>query len=388
MRVTRTLINTVRQLVTQYPVLAVTGPRQSGKTTLVRETFPDRPYVSLEDLDERAFADEDPRGFLDRFPDGAVFDEVQRAPGLFSYLQTRVDRDGRMGLYVLTASHRFGLLTGISQSLAGRVATVSLLPFSLRELDSANLAPDNLNELLLRGLYPPVHDRALEASTWYGNYIRTYVERDVRELINIRNLGSFQRFVALCAGRTGQLLNLSALAGDAGVSHTTARGWISVLEAGYLIHLVRPHHRNFNKRLVKTPVLYFLDAGLACRLLRIETPSQLDTHPLRGALFQTWVASELLKARVHRGLESDLHFWRDRSGREIDLLIGPDEALVPIEVKSGVTIPSDARRAIRWWTDLAGDSAGTGMVVYGGDESFTRAGVRHVGWRDLPEACG
>jgi predicted AAA+ superfamily ATPase len=386
MRVSRTLINTVRELVVQYPILAVTGPRQSGKTTLVRETFPDRPYVSLEDLDERAFANEDPRGFLDRFPDGAVFDEVQQAPGLFSYLQTRVDQDGRMGLFVLTGSHRFGLLTGISQSLAGRAATVSLLPFSLGELKGASLAPADLNELLLRGLYPPVHDRDLEASTWYGNYIRTYVERDVRQLLNIRDLGSFQRFVALCAGRTGQLLNLSALAGDAGVSHTTARGWISVLEAGYLIHLVRPHHRNFNKRLVKTPTLYFVDTGLACRLLRIETPSQLDTHPLRGALFQTWVASELLKSRIHQGLDSNLHFWRDRSGHEIDLLIGPDEALVPIEVKSGSTIPSDARKVIRWWTDLAGDSAGTGMVVYGGDESFTRAGVRHVGWRSLPEA--
>lgn len=386
MYLARTITDVALKLFREYPVLALTGPRQSGKTTFVRATFPELPYVSLEDLDEREFAQTDPRGFLARYPDGAILDEVQRTPDLFSYLQTIVDGDGRMGLFVLSGSHRFGLLTGISQSLAGRSATLNLLPFSLSELENGKVEPSDLDEFLFRGLYPPIYDRGLDASTWYGNYVRSYVERDVRQLLNVRDLSTFQRFVSLCAGRSGQLLNLSSLASDTGISHTTARGWISILEAGYVIHLVRPHHRNFNKRLVKTPILYFLDTGLQCRLLGLETADQLGTHPLRGAIFQTWVASELLKARAHAGKDSNLWFWRDRAGHEIDFLIDAVSHLTPVEVKSGRTVPSDAARGLKWFSSLAGTAAGAGWVIYGGDKSFERAGVHFVGWKDLTSA--
>ncbi len=383
MHITRTLEATARDLASQYPVIAITGPRQSGKTTLARHVFPDKAYVSLEDLDEREFATSDPRGFLARFPEGAIFDEVQRVPTLFSYLQTRVDQDPRAGRYVLTGSQQFAFLAGVTQSLAGRVALLTLLPFSYGELERAKSAPRHLMDLLFDGLYPPIHDRGLDATTWYGNYIQTYIERDVRQIINVRDASTFRRFVALCAGRTGQLLNLSSLASDAAVSHTTARGWISLLEAGYLVRLVPPHHSNFNKRLVKTPKLYFLDTGLACRLLGIQKSGQLDTHPLRGPLFETWVVSELLKARLHRGKPDSVYFWRDRSGHEVDILIENGDVLTPVEVKSGQTLASDFTRGLTWWCRLAGARSGDPYLVYGGGDSFKRQGVQFVSWRDV-----
>ena len=246
-------------------------------------------------MDIRDFATSDPRGFLNQYPDGAILDEVQRCPDLFSYLQSRLDEDKRMGLFILTGSQQFGLISGISQSLAGRVAKISLLPFSLHELQKAKKAPETIEELLFKGLYPPIHDRALAPYIWYNNYISTYLERDVRQLINVRDLSTFQNFVRMCAARTGQLLNLSALASDCGITHNTAKAWISVLEASYIVHLLQPHHRNFNKRLIKSPKLYFHDSGLAARLLNIQTADQLMAHPARGQLFETWVVSEFLK---------------------------------------------------------------------------------------------
>ncbi len=349
----------------------------------MRRVFSDKPYVSLENPDQRRFAAEDPRRFLAQFPEGAVLDEAQRSPELFSYLQGIVDEDGRPGLFVLTGSQQFGLLSGVTQSLARRVALVPLLPFTLGEIGAAGLAPDEVDELLIRGLYPPVHDRQLDPSTWYANYVNTYLERDVRNLLNVRDLGAFQRFLALCAGHTGQLLNLSALANESGITHNTAGAWLSVLEASYLVLLLRPHHRNFNKRLVKSPKLYFLDPGLASWLLGIQRVEVLATHPARGALFETWVVGELLKARFNGGKPSNLYFWRDRSGHEVDLLLDAGDRLVPIEIKSGQTVTSDLFRGLRQWEHISGDAAAPKWVIYGGDARQARPEAEVLPWREI-----
>lgn len=385
MLIPRDAAATLRQAAREYPVVAVTGPRQSGKTTLVREVFAHKPYISLEDLDEREAASVDPRGFLARYPDGAVLDEVQRAPALFSYLQTRVDQARKRGLFVLTGSQQFGLTSSITQSLAGRVALVPLLPFTLGEVQAAGAAPKQLDELLFQGLYPPLYDIDLHAGNWYGNYIRTYLERDVRQFVNVRDLSAFQRFLRMCAGCTGQLVNLSSLANDCGITHNTAKAWLSVLEASYVVHLLHPHHRNFNKRLVKTSKLYLVDTGLACRLLGIHAPAQLESHPQRGALFETWVVGELLKARYNRGLESNLHFWRDRSGNEVDVLIEDRSKLSAVEIKSGRTVAADFFRGLDQWRSLAGKVAGDSWLIYGGERSQQRREHRVVPWADIGE---
>ncbi len=374
---------TLLRLARDYPVVAVTGPRQSGKTTLVRKAFPRKPYVSLEDLDERHFATDDPRGFLSRYPDGAILDEVQRCPGLFSYLQTRLDQARIKGQFVLTGSQQFNLLSGITQSLAGRVALIPLLPFALGELQAAKMAPKTLTELLFNGLYPPIYDGRERAGIWYGNYVRTYIERDVRQVIKVRDLSAFQRFVRMCAGRTGQLTNLSALASDCGVTHNTAKAWLSVLEASYIVHLLQPHHMNFDKRLVKTPKLYFYDTGLACWLLGIRTPAQLDSHAQRGALFETWAVGELLKARYNRALESNLYFWRDRSGNEVDVLIEEGNKLAPVEIKAGQTVAGDYFRGLERWKGMAKGMSGKAWLLYGGAKSQTRLGFGVVPWAEI-----
>ncbi len=387
MFIKRTAEKTFQVLLRQYPSVAVTGPRQSGKTTLVRHACPDKPYVLLEDLDTRQFAQDDPRGFLGQYPDGAIFDEVQRCPDLFSYLQGIADRDRRSGLFVLTGSQQFGLRSGISQTLAGRVALLSLLPFSLNALDGSDQVPGSLSELLWKGCYPPLYDRGYDPGPWCGNYVRTYIERDVRQMINVRDLSTFQRFLRLCAGRTGQLVNLSSLAGDCGITHNTAKAWISVLEASYIIYLLQPHYQNFNKRLVKTPKLYFLDTGLAVWLLGIHDPAQLLLHPLYGPLFESFVVSEFLKARLHTGLESNLYFWRDRSGHEVDLLVDEGRRILPVEVKAGQTVAADFLKPIKRWQELAGEAAGPAMLIYGGIEQQERSDCSVIPWRQLARAC-
>ena len=379
----RTAEKILTALSKSYPALVVTGPRQSGKTTLSQIVFPNKPYVSLEELDMRDFATNDPRGFLNQYPDGAILDEVQRCPNLFSYLQSRLDEDKRMGLFILTGSQQFGLISGISQSLAGRVAKISLLPFSLHELQEAKKAPETIEALLFKGLYPPIHDRALAPHIWYNNYIGTYLERDVRQLINVRDLSTFQHFVRMCAARTGQLLNLSSLASDCGITHNTAKAWISVLEASYIVHLLQPHHRNFNKRLIKSPKLYFHDSGLAARLLNIQTADQLMTHPARGQLFETWVVSEFLKYRFNNALSSNLYFWRDSTGHEVDILIEQADKLLPVEIKSGQTVASDFFDSLKKFQKLAGDSVGSAALVYGGAQEQQRETAKVVPWKRI-----
>lgn len=385
MYIKRTAAKTLEKLAQGYPVIAVTGPRQSGKTTLVRKAFEDKPYVSFENPDQRRFALEDPRRFLAMYPNGAVLDEAQRCPEIFSYLQGIVDEDGRTGLFILTGSQQFGLATGISQSLAGRAALLPLLPFSLAELKSADQAPNRIDQLMTTGLYPPVYDRKLDPSVWYGNYVNTYLERDVRSLLNVRDLSAFQKFLSLCAGRTGQLLNTSAIANECGITHNTVKAWISVLEASYIIHLLKPHHRNFNKRLVKTPKLYFLDVGLAAWLLGIQSEEVLAIHPLRGTLFETWVIGELLKARFNHGKASNLYFWRDRSGNEIDALAEQGAALVPMEIKSGATVMPGHFKALEQWAKFTGDDAVKKWLIYGGDARQSRANAEVLPWLEISD---
>jgi predicted AAA+ superfamily ATPase len=376
----------LKKLSKAFPVIAVTGPRQSGKTTLVQKVFPDKPYISLEDPDIRAVAEEDPRGLLIRYTEGAVLDEVQRAPFLLSYIQGIVDRAKRPGMFILTGSQQFGLVSGITQSLAGRVALLNLLPFSFDELGSADQFPDDYEMLLFNGFYPPIYDRPHEPGIWLMNYVRTYVERDVRQLIQIRDLSSFNRFVKMCAGYSGQILNLSSLANDCGITHNTAKAWISILEASFLIYLLKPNFENFNRRLIKTPKLYFLDCGLASYLLGIQNVDQLHTHPARGGLFETMLVSEILKYYSNRGLEAPLYFWRDRIGNEIDMIIDNGSRLFPVEMKSGKTVVSDYFKTLRKWSKWAGERSGRNYVVYGGRDEQNLTDVHILPWYKAIEA--
>jgi hypothetical protein len=380
----RTASATLHRLAAGFPVLVATGPRQSGKTTLVKSCFPDKPYVSLENLNERGYASADPLGFLARFPDGAIIDEVQHVPALFSYLQTHVDATRRMGEFVLTGSQNFGLLASIGQSLAGRAGIVQLLPFTLDELSAAGRTPPSIDTVLFQGLYPPLYDRPLDPAQWFGNYILTYLERDLRQLTNVHDLGLFQRFVALCAARTGQLINLSALAVDCGIAQSTAKNWLDLLQTSYLVYLLRPHHRNFGKRLVKSPKLYFCDTGLAAALMNIQGISHMSIHPARAALFETLIVMEALKRRYNAGLTANLFFWRDNIGHEVDLLLDEGETLRPIEIKSGQTISSEHFDNLRIWQQFAGAAAGEPMLIYAGAEAYTRSGVQVVPWSAVP----
>ncbi|MDP2752644.1 MAG: ATP-binding protein [Rhodocyclaceae bacterium] len=379
----RHLTPTLLRFASAFPVVAITGPRQSGKTTLSRAVFPNKPYVSLEDPTERAFAQEDPRGFLNRYPHGAIFDEAQRWPDLFSHLQGMVDADRSVGRFVLTGSQQFGLLSGVTQSLAGRVGMTRLLPLSLAELPALIRDTRSVDHLMLQGGYPELCSQLHLPTDWFASYVATYVERDVRQVLNVQNASSFQRFLRLCAGRTGQLLNLSALAGEAGITHSTARAWMSILEASDLIYLLPPYHRNFGKRVVKSPKLYFIDVGLACWLLGIRDSNVLALHPLRGALFETLVVSEFLKIRMNAGLPSDLYFWRDNNGLEADLLFEHANQLQIIEIKSGQTVTPDYIRAGQKSARFAGLEALPPWLIYGGDESYLRSGLRVIGWRDI-----
>jgi predicted AAA+ superfamily ATPase len=365
-----------------YPVITITGPRQSGKTTLARAAFPEKPYVSLETPDEREFAASDPRSFLARWPEGAIIDEVQHVPQLFSWIQTDVDACDQMGRYVLTGSQNFALMANITQSLAGRSALLQLLPLSIAELSASGQLPADLDAMLLRGGYPALYARTLNPARWLADYTMSYLERDVRQISQVQDLSAFQRFLRLCAGRTGQLLNLSNLAQDAGIAQTTARAWLSVLEASYIVFLLQPHHRNLGKRIVKMPKLYFLDTALAASLMGIQTAAQLAIHPLRGALFETLIVSEFLKARLNAGFASNLFFWRDNVGLEVDLLLDEPEGLLPIEIKSSATVTDDLFKGLRKWLAVAGDAARLPRLVCAVPTSYQRDGVHVRRWQE------
>ncbi len=374
-------------LATRYPVLTLTGPRQSGKTTLSRMAFPKLPYVSLENPAQRDFAQEDPVAFFARYQDGAVIDEVQRVPQVFSYLQGLVDEDPRPGRFVLTGSQNLALVGGVTQSLAGRTTLTELLPLSLEEIRRFPDPPGDLDTLLWQGGYPRIYERHLPAHEWLADYVSTYVERDVRQLVQVGDLLLFQTFLRLCASRTGQILNLASLASDCGVSQPTARSWLSVLEASYIAFRLPPFFANIGKRLIKAPKLYFYDTGLAASLLNIENARQLETHPLRGALFETWVVAEIAKAHLHRGRRPRLSFYRDRNGLEIDLILEKGADLVLVEMKSGQTPSGEHFNAFERFaesltTQPAPRIAGR-IVVYGGGESQERSRGRLVSWRDL-----
>ncbi len=377
----REILPYLARLFGQYPFVTVTGPRQSGKTTLCRAAFPHLQYVNLEAPDEREFAESDPRGFLARFGDGAILDEIQRIPSLLSYLQVIADEIGRNSLFVLTGSEQFRLSDAISQSLAGRTALLRLLPFSLAERRRTG-ASDRIEDILYSGFYPRIHDHKLEPRQALGDYFETYVERDVRRIGEIRNLANFRRFVRLCAGRVGQLANLSSIGADAGVSHTTASHWLNVLEASYVIFRLPPFHANIRKRLVKAPKIYFHDVGLASHLIGIEHAGQIATHPLRGPLFENAVVAEALKHRFNQGRRPNLSFFRDSRGLECDLLYGIGHGMGAIEIKSGATVASD-------WFDpfsrIAKDlpEITARAVVYGGLERQSRQGGKVVPLADL-----
>lgn len=377
----RRALHTLQALAKGFPVLAITGPRQSGKTTLARSAFAHLPYVNLEDPDTRDLALADPRRFFARYPDGAVLDEVQRAPQLMAYLLGLADASPAMGRWVLTGSQQFGLMDGIGQSLAGRVGLLTLLPLAHAELP----ATTSLEERLWRGSYPALHAEHRDPlpAHWFAGYLATYIERDVRQLLNISNLLTFQRFVAMCAARSGQLLNLNSLGADCGISQPTARQWLTVLQASHLVALLPPYHRNFGKRLVKTPKLYFLDSGLLCYLMRIASPEDLVHHAMRGAIFETWVVSETLKHRFNRGLTADLYFWRDNHGVEVDLVFEHGQRLQSVECKSGTTYSADWLGPARRWREFAGPEAADPVLVYGGAASHAQADHQVLSWQAL-----
>ncbi|MCK9278310.1 ATP-binding protein [Methanoculleus sp. UBA303] len=375
----------IRSLALGFPAVSVIGPRQSGKTTLVRSVFPELPYVLLEDPDTRAFAEEDPRSFLAQYEKtGAVFDEVQRVPELFSYLQGVLDAHTGPGRFILTGSQNFLMMEQISQSLAGRVGIVKLLPLSMRELASAGIETGRYEDLIYAGLFPRPYSSNIHPADFYSSYIQTYLERDLRLLKQVQSLSAFQTFMKMCAYRSGQVVNYSSLANDCGISHNTAKEWLSLLETSLLIVLIRPHHKNFNKRLVKMPKLYFTDPGLACHLAGIQSADDLSYHPLKGGLFESLIISEFLKFRFNRGKASNLYFWRDKLGHEIDCIIEYDGwDPIPVEIKSGRTASSDFFKEITYWNRLSGNTPDRSFVVYGGDQSQRRTAGQLVGYREL-----
>ncbi|MBO0930005.1 ATP-binding protein [Fibrella aquatilis] len=364
------------QLSAQYPIISLTGPRQSGKSTLVRSLFAELPYVLLEDPDVRLLAEQDPRGFLANYPNGAVFDEVQRVPDLFSYLQGIVDQGNQQNPYILIGSQNFLLMEGISQSLAGRAAVLRLLPFNYAELQSAEAVPTSLETLLWQGSYPRLITRQLDPTDFYPAYIQTYLERDVRSLKNISDLGSFARFLRLCAGRAGNLLNLSSLANDSGISVNTAKSWLSVLEASYVVYMLEPFHENYSKRIVKSPKLFFYDTGLVCALLGLRRADLVETYYMRGSLFENWVVSEVVKHFYNQGQTAPIYFWQDKTGREVDLLIEQNGSLLSIEIKAGQTLNPTYFNQLTYWNKLSGNPASNSYVVYGGTvQQETSAGT-------------
>lgn len=383
MAIIREIVHAINENRKMYPILAISGPRQSGKTTLLRESFPEYKYISLENIDTRNFLANDPNGFFDKYDKFCIFDEAQRAPELFSYLQTKVDNDKIMGQYILSGSQNFHLMKSITQSLAGRVAILKLFPFDFNELKTDDLLDTDYIKTMIKGFYPAIYDRQIPSKNFYNSYIQTYVERDITDLVNIQNLRSFRMFLGLCAARAGHLLNLNNLAVDCGISQPTAKAWLSALESSYIVFLLPPLHNNFNKRIIKTPKLYFYDTGLLCHLLKIKDENQLQTNSLKGHLFENMIIAEYVKQNYHQNKMEDFWFWRDSSGHEVDLIRQDDFMYNLIEIKSTKTIMHDLFKGLEYFSALAKESVKSKTLVYAGLENQKRTIANVVSWYDL-----
>lgn len=381
--VTRDLQKQLLLLAKKMPVIAITGPRQSGKTTLLKTAFPSYEYVNLEHPPTRTLALNDPDHFLAQFTKGLIIDEAQRAPELFSYIQVVVDKKKRMGQYILSGSQNFSLIENISQSLAGRVVLVNLLPFSYKEMLGGKLKIKNSEQFIFKGVYPAVYDRKISPAVYYSSYLNTYVERDVRQLVNVQNLSLFESFIKLLAGRVGQLLNLSELGNSVGVDHKTVKKWLSVLETSYIVYFVQPYHSNFNKRLVKTPKLYFYDTGLACNLLGIDDEKQLINHWAKGALFENMVINELLKERMNKGIKPQFYFWRDAQGNEVDLLIQEKGITKAIEIKSSKTYTPDFFKGLSYYSTISKTEKKNLFLVYAGINELKTSYGELINWTSI-----
>jgi predicted AAA+ superfamily ATPase len=370
----------LQALAKDYPVVTVIGPRQSGKTTLVRHTFSKKNYANLEDPDTRMLATDDPRSFLENFPDGAILDEIQRVPTLLSYIQTIVDEKDKKGLFILTGSHQMELHEAISQSLAGRTALLTLLPMSLKELEKAGFT-SSLDLNILQGGYPRIYKDQLDPTKAYRNYFQTYVERDLRQLINVKDLVQFERFIRICAGRIGQELNLQQIGNEVGISSHTVKEWISILEASFVVFRLQPYFENFGKRQVKSPKLYFYDVGLATYLLGIENETQVSRDPLRGHLVENLILLELVKQRSNHGLDPQLYYYRDAQQNEIDVIFKDGHMLVPIEIKASKTYNSDFLKSLHYFQEFLPDRAPKGYLIYAGEQEQTIGSIQLLNYR-------
>lgn len=379
----RELTNAILGLKDKYPVLALTGPRQSGKTTLLKTLFKGYQYVSLENPDNRNFAETDPNGFLKKYASEVIIDEAQRVPALFSYIQSLVDESGTMGQFILSGSQNFHLMRNITQSLAGRVAIFRLFPFDFQELRMVNQLLRDYQECIVRGFYPALYDRDIDSRVYYANYIQTYLLRDVSELISIKDLRLFQNFLGLCASRAGQLLNVNALANECGISQPTAKAWLSALENSYIVFLLQPFHENFSKRIVKTPKLYFYDTGLLCYLLKINRAEQIMTHPIKGNLFENMMVAEYVKRMHHKNILQDLWFWRDAAGHEIDLIIQEGTQLNLSEFKATQTVMPDLFKGLIYFDHHIRTGTHIKSLVYAGDDYQKRTDVEVIPWRNF-----
>lgn len=380
MALDRKLYAEIKNTLTKYPILGLTGPRQSGKTTLLRDMLAGYRYVSLENPDNLSFATEDPRGFLSQYDDQIIFDEIQNAPSLFSYLQGIVDEHKKMGQFVLSGSQNFHLMSHITQSLAGRIALFRLFPFQFSEMNAAGWMSDDLASTMTKGFYPALHERAINQDRYYADYIDTYVKRDVSQLVNVQNESDFKKFIKLCATRAGQLLNLSDLGRDIGISHTTVKNWISILETNYILFRLPPYFKNNGKRLVKSQKLYFYDVGLLCHLLNIRKGKLTPTNAMWGSIFENMIVSELVKQNAHEVLYRDYYFWRDSKGHEVDLLFDEGSALYTYEIKSSSTIKQDMFKGLDYFNGISEEEVASKCLIYGGKEAQNRTKYKVLPW--------
>ena len=379
----RAISGTILDMASKFPVVTLTGPRQSGKSTLLKSCFADYKYVSLEDPDIRQLAENDPRGFLKNCGTKCIIDEAQRVPDLFSYLQTIVDSRDECGQFILSGSHNFLLMERISQSLAGRTSVLKLFPFSIAELQATNILPNDLDEVLLKGCYPRLYDKKITAKEYFTSYLQTYVERDVRLLRNIIDMTAFKRFLKLCAANVGSVLNVASLAKDAGISVVTANSWISILEASFVLLRLPPYYKNFSKRVIKSSKIYFCDTGLLCNLLNIFNREQLQESNLRGAIFENLIVIELMKAALFKGEEPQLYFWRDTNQNEVDLLRETDGKVEAIEIKSGETKNQKFYDGLKKFSEVSGISLSDTKVVYGGSDSYRGENQKFISWKEM-----